>query len=243
MRKHLPKLSEKCSSNAPSMDVASSSQEPLRLGHVIGIIAIHKSLGYLIPMGHRQLIRGLGARRRTATGIILTTVAVLLIAWGCVPEPTPSEEVVAAGNIAKCSTEGDEATARLVEGIDGTVLALGDEAYPRGSAANFEECYGPSWGWFKGRTKPVPGNHEYYTKGPETTSSTSGRPQATPREVTTPMRSDPGTWWPSTATARRSAVGRVPLRRGGLRRTSPPTRRRGAPSLICIIRSSVPGRS
>jgi hypothetical protein len=38
------------------MDVASSSQEPIRLGHVIWFIAIHKSLGYLIPMGMRQLI-------------------------------------------------------------------------------------------------------------------------------------------------------------------------------------------
>jgi hypothetical protein len=133
---------------------------------VIWIIAIHKSLGYLVPMGNRQLIRGVGACRRTATGVILTIVAVLLIIGGCVPEPTPSaEEVVAAGDIAKCSRQGDEATAELVEGIDGTVLALGDEAYPRGSAENFERCYGPSWGRFKERTKPVPGNHEYYTEG------------------------------------------------------------------------------
>ena len=96
----------------------------------------------------------------------MAIVAVLLIAVGCDSEPTPSaEEVVAAGDIASCRTEGDEATAELVEGIDGTVLALGDEAYPRGSAANFEECYGPTWGRFKGRTKPIPGNHEYYTEG------------------------------------------------------------------------------
>ena len=71
--------------------------------------------------------------------------------------------VVAAGDIANCHAESGVATAELVEGIDGTVLALGDEAYPRGSAANFEECYELSWGRFKGRTRPVPGNHEYYT--------------------------------------------------------------------------------
>ena len=95
----------------------------------------------------------------------MATVAVLLTV-GCDTELTPSsaEEVVAADDIANCGTEADEATAELVEGIDGTVLALGDEAYPRGSAANFGECYGPSWGRFKGRTKPVPGNHEYYTE-------------------------------------------------------------------------------
>ena len=80
-------------------------------------------------MGNRQLIRGLGASKRTATGVILTTVAVVLVASGCDSEPTPSEEVVAAGDIASCRTEGDEATAELVEGIDGTVLALGDEGY------------------------------------------------------------------------------------------------------------------
>src|SRR5215204_822641 len=118
-----------------------------------------------MPVGNRQLIRGVGACRRTATGVIMATVAVLLIIGGCNTEPSPSAEVVAAGDIASCCTEGDEATAELVEGIDGTVLALGYEAYPRGTAANFEECYGPSWGHFKGRTKPVPGNHEYYTEG------------------------------------------------------------------------------
>src|SRR5215210_577201 len=114
-------------------------------------------------MGYRQVIVGGGSSKRTATGVIVATVAVL-IAVGCgLPSPS-AEEVVAAGDIASCRTEGDEATAELVEGIDGTVLALGDEAYPRGAAANFEECYGPTWGRFKGRTKPVPGNHEYYTE-------------------------------------------------------------------------------
>src|SRR5215216_7014278 len=116
-------------------------------------------------MGNRQLIRGVGASRKTATGFFITIGAVLLIAGGCDLEPTPSAEVVAAGDIASCRSQGDEATAELVEGIDGTVLALGDEAYPRGTAANFEECYGPSWGRFKERTRPVLGNHEYYTEG------------------------------------------------------------------------------
>jgi len=89
-------------------------------------------------------MRVVAASRRIATGPIVTTFAVLLIAWGCDSEPPPSAEVVAAGDIASCRTEGDEATAELVEGIEGTVLALGDEAYPRGTAVNFEECYGPS---------------------------------------------------------------------------------------------------
>jgi hypothetical protein len=118
-------------------------------------------------MGRRQLIGGVGAaRRRIATGLIVATLlAVLLLAVGCKSEPAPSGEVVlAAGDIANCRAQGDEATAEVVESIDGTVLALGDEAYPKGSQANFEECYDPSWGPFKERTEPVPGNHEYETQ-------------------------------------------------------------------------------
>ena len=118
-------------------------------------------------MGNQQLIGGVGATRRSiATGPIVATVVVLLLAVGCKSEPAPSAEVVlAAGDIANCHAQGDEATAELLDGIDATVLALGDEAYPKGTAANFEECYEPSWGRFKERTKPVPGNHEYETEG------------------------------------------------------------------------------
>ena len=116
-------------------------------------------------MDKRQLIGGVQVCKRTAPGVIVATVAVLLLAMGCGLLTPSAEEVVAAGDIASCRTEADEATAELLEGIDGTVLTLGDNAYPRGTAANFEECYGPSWGRFKGRTKPVPGNHEYYTQG------------------------------------------------------------------------------
>ena len=86
-----------------------------------------------------------------------------LLALGCAPErppvPPSGNVIVAAGDIADCSSEGDEATARLVEGIEGTVLTLGDNAYPEGTAQDFEECYEPSWGQFKARTMPSPGNH------------------------------------------------------------------------------------
>src|ERR671920_905194 len=83
------------------------------------------------------------------------------------PPRLPSGEViVAAGDIADCSSEGDEATARLIGDIDGaTVLTLGDNAYPDGAAQDFRECYEPSWGQFKARTRPTPGNHEYKTGG------------------------------------------------------------------------------
>jgi hypothetical protein len=76
-----------------------------------------------------------------------------------------SATMVAAGDIAGCDTTGDEATAAIVDGIPGTVAALGDLAYESGTAAEFANCYDPSWGRFKSRTRPTPGNHEYYTSG------------------------------------------------------------------------------
>ncbi len=73
------------------------------------------------------------------------------------------EILVGAGDIAVCSSEGDEATADLLDGIAGTVFTAGDNAYPSGTYDEFENCYGPSWGRHKARTYPSPGNHEYYT--------------------------------------------------------------------------------
>src|SRR5215210_9535408 len=115
-------------------------------------------------MGIWQVLGGVGASSRIATVVIVTTVAIL-IAAGCGPEKTPPPMVVAAGDIADCAREGDEATARLLGGIEGTVLTLGDHAYPDWSAEDFAECYDPSWGQFKARTLPSPGNHEYETAG------------------------------------------------------------------------------
>jgi hypothetical protein len=56
---------------------------------VIGIIAFHESLGYLMSMGNRRLISGVEASRRVATVVMVATVAVLFIAGGCDWEQTP----------------------------------------------------------------------------------------------------------------------------------------------------------
>jgi hypothetical protein len=71
--------------------------------------------------------------------------------------------LLAAGDIAGCGTDGDEATARVVAGEDGIVAPLGDEAYEKGTAKQFGDCYAPTWGRVEGRTRPTPGNHEYET--------------------------------------------------------------------------------
>ena len=76
----------------------------------------------------------------------------------------PTEIFVGAGDIGQCTNGGvPEVTARLLDSIDGTVFALGDNAYPSGTAENYRSCYDLSWGRHKGRTRPVAGNHEYDT--------------------------------------------------------------------------------
>ena len=79
------------------------------------------------------------------------------------PSITPPEVLVGAGDIAVCGEPGAERTARLLDAIPGTVMALGDLAYHDGSDQNFRDCYGPTWGRHRGRTWPVPGNHEYHS--------------------------------------------------------------------------------
>ena len=73
--------------------------------------------------------------------------------------------LVGAGDIASCSASGDSATAALIDRIPGTVFTAGDAAYPSGTTAQFANCYDPTWGRFKWRTRPVPGNHEYVSSG------------------------------------------------------------------------------
>jgi len=71
--------------------------------------------------------------------------------------------LVGAGTVASCSSSGDEATAAILDATPGTVFTLGDNVYPSGSLANYQNCYNPSWGRHKVRTAPALGNHEYDT--------------------------------------------------------------------------------
>ncbi len=64
--------------------------------------------------------------------------------------------LVGAGDIAGCpALDGAAATAKLIEQIP---------AYDRGTTEEFSKCYDSTWGKFKDRTRPVPGNHEYYSQ-------------------------------------------------------------------------------
>jgi hypothetical protein len=80
------------------------------------------------------------------------------------PPPSLPATVLAAGDIGWCGLPGAEQTARILDRLPGSVLALGDLAYPHGTFADFARCYAPTWGRHRDRTRPTPGNHDYDTQ-------------------------------------------------------------------------------
>jgi len=82
-----------------------------------------------------------------------------------IPASDPGAILVGAGDVADCKNlSGAEATAKLLDQIPGTVMVVGDLAYPDGSKENFT-CYDKTWGRAKSRTRPAPGNHEFHAAG------------------------------------------------------------------------------
>ncbi len=100
-------------------------------------------------------------------------IVVNLLPCALLSLPGHATVVYAAGDIADCrvTPAADSAalvTARLVAAQlspNTRVLTLGDNTYPIGSAAEFRNCYAPTWGQFLSATHPAPGNHDYLTPG------------------------------------------------------------------------------
>jgi len=82
------------------------------------------------------------------------------------PAPSVDRSLLAAGDIADCNSPGDEATAALLANFpNANVATLGDNVYPNGTSTEFSNCYNPSWGAAKSRTRPTLGEHDYGTSG------------------------------------------------------------------------------
>lgn len=79
--------------------------------------------------------------------------------------------LVGAGDISLCWFEmftwfsGADATAHLLDGIAGVVFTVGDHVYENGTTRELRNCYAPTWGRHRARTRPSPGNHDYRTAG------------------------------------------------------------------------------
>ena len=97
--------------------------------------------------------------------VLLACAAALLAAVPGDAQTTSTATLVGAGDIAGCSQRSDSATARLLGRIEGTVFTLGDNVQGQGARSEFRNCYDPTWGKFKKRTRPTAGNHEYATTG------------------------------------------------------------------------------
>jgi hypothetical protein len=75
--------------------------------------------------------------------------------------------IMAAGDISPdpgAAKDDDIATSNLILDADPTtVLTLGDNQYPQGQLADYQNRagYQGSWGRFKAKTRPSPGNHDY----------------------------------------------------------------------------------
>ena len=89
------------------------------------------------------------------------------------PPGTP-QTLMGAGDIGECGIPWAQKTAALIDTIPGaSVFTLGDNAYPYGRASDYTTCYDPTWGMFKKRTHPTPGNHDYQENLPSTDPDTT----------------------------------------------------------------------
>jgi hypothetical protein len=103
---------------------------------------------------------------RRSTSLVLAMVVLSIVTWSIPASAAPV--IVAAGDIACPNQPCDShrATARLIRRIGPRVLLpLGDNQYNDGALRDYLASYDPTWGRFKRRTRPTPGNHDYNTAG------------------------------------------------------------------------------
>jgi hypothetical protein len=85
------------------------------------------------------------------------------------PASTPTDGgvyLVGAGDISECGLSGDSLTADLLARYPGaTLFTAGDNTYQTGAARQYRNCFNPTWGLYKDRIHPAPGNHDWATAG------------------------------------------------------------------------------
>jgi acid phosphatase type 7 len=98
---------------------------------------------------------------RLVPAIVLLALVVLLSS----AQPAYADNIGGAGDISAVPTSSnraDVATAALLgQNAIGLVHTYGDNQYECGEYPNFLGAYDKSWGKYKFKTRPAPGNHEY----------------------------------------------------------------------------------
>lgn len=109
----------------------------------------------------------LSPRRLIHFGLGAALAGLSLTGCGVPSDSSPTTaHILAAGDIGSCLSDGDEATARLLDTLPGTIVTLGDNVYPSsGNPASpetiYTQCFHPSWGRHIARIRPSAGNHDY----------------------------------------------------------------------------------
>jgi hypothetical protein len=81
---------------------------------------------------------------------------------GPLPTFAPGATVLlAVGDIGTCDDTNDDSVARLPAQLPGSIALLGDDVYPDGGLADYEQCFDPSWGPLRPRIHPSQGNHDF----------------------------------------------------------------------------------
>lgn len=118
--------------------------------------------------GKGRYLRVYGTARGTSYGYSLYEVEVYGATDGTTPPPTGSFTVVAAGDIAaQCTASSSSCahpkTAAQAQRINPRFyLTMGDNQYDDARLTDYRAYYDKTWGVFKAKTRPVPGNHETY---------------------------------------------------------------------------------
>lgn len=121
--------------------------------------------------GKGRYLRVYGTARGTTYGYSLWEADVYGTTGGTTPTDPPPQgafTVVGAGDIADQCNESDPGcqhfkTAARAMAIDPAFyITMGDNQYDDAHIEDFRNYYDKSWGRFKDKTHPVPGNHEAY---------------------------------------------------------------------------------
>lgn len=76
--------------------------------------------------------------------------------------------LIGAADISVCGQTGDQQTADLIQRLlkqypKARIFTAGDNAQSNGEMFEYEDCYQNTWGRFKQRIRPSPGNHDWQT--------------------------------------------------------------------------------